>query len=551
MIRWLRSTDRTGWVIFGLAVLIYAPGLLWGLPYATSEVTIRGWDVDSIAGIGPLSELHNLLVEPRAGWYYAYPLFHYLVLGLAYAPYMAYLWLTGGLVSPSAIYPYGFADPVQALAVLAFIGRSVSVLMGAGAVLGVYLAARTIWNRTTGILAAIAMMLCGPLVYYAHAGNLDVPVLFWLSMCVYAGARIIKLGLSVRRAIGFGILAAVAVATKDQAYGALVPAVGFLIVMHLADSRKRAGAPVSPWRPPIAMVLAGIVSFAVANGIVFRPSRFINHVKFLLNFEQTFVNVVNFEGVVRAKTLGGYLLVIQDVTVALYQSLGPVLLLAAVAGLFATWRTNRFVWFVTAMLLGYLVLVIAPIRHMHYRWAMMPALFLVLPAARLLALGLEASGARRMIAMAATIAGIGWLGAWALDMRYQVWKDARNPASEWLAQNARPGDKVGFFGSVGQLPRIPRDVVPVAIESDSASRQLVTSGVRLVLVIPDYSSQGGDGIERSRYLPESTYNELLNGSLGFARVAQFRTGPLPVLGRSLLGEIPWVNPPVQIFQRSR
>jgi hypothetical protein len=549
--RWLRSTDRTAWVIFGLAVLLYAPGLLWGLPYATSEVTIRGWDVDSIAGIGPLSELHNLIVEPRAGWYYAYPLFHYLVLGLAYAPYMAYLWLTGGLVSPSAVYPYGFADPVRALAMLAFIGRSVSVLMGAGVVVGAYLAARTIWNRTTGILAAVAMMLCGPLVYYAHAGNLDVPVLFWLSMCVYAGARIIKLGLTVRRAIGFGILAAVAVATKDQAYGALVPAVGFLIVMHLADSRTRASAAVSAWRPPIAMVLAGIVSFAVANGIVFRPSRFINHVKFLLDFEQTFVNVVNFEGVVRAKTLGGYMLVIQDVMVALYQSLGPVMLLAAVAGLVATWQRNRFVWFVAAMLVGYLVLVIAPIRHMHYRWAMMPALFLVFPAARILALGLEAGGARRMIAMAATVAGIGWLGAWALDMRYQVWKDARNAASEWLAQNARPGDKVGFFGSVGQLPRIPRDVMPVSIESDSASRLLRDSGVRLVLVIPDYSSQGGDGIERSRYLPESTYDELLNGSLGFQRVAQFKTTPLPVLGRSLLGEIPWVNPPVQIFERTR
>lgn len=551
MIRWLRTTDRTAWLLFGLAVVLYAPGLLWGLPYATSEVTIRGWDVDSIAGIGPLSELHNLLVEPRTGWYFAYPLFHYLVLGLAYAPYMAYLWLTGGLVSPSAMYPYGFADPVAALATLAFIGRGVSVLMGAGVVTGAYLAARTIWDRRTGVLAGIIMLLCGPLVYYAHAGNLDVPVLFWLSMCVYAGARILKYGLTVRRAIGFGTLAAIAVATKDQAYGPLVPAVLVLIVLHFMAARKHPAAPEPAWKAPAALILAGIVAYAVANGIVFRPQRFINHVKFLLNFEQTFVNVVNFEGVVRAKSLAGYLLVIRDVTVAIYQSLGPFILPAAVAGLLATWRRNQFTWFITAMLLGYLLLVIAPIRHMHYRWAMMPALFLVFPAARLLALGLEAGGARRMISMAAAVAGIGWLGAWALDMRYQVWKDARNPASEWLAQNARPGDRVGFFGSVGQLPRIPRDVLPVSIESDSASRRLVDSGVRLVLVIPDYSSQGGDGIERSRYLPESTYNELLNGSLGFNRVARFSTKPLPILGRSLLGEIPWVNPPVQIFERIR
>jgi hypothetical protein len=351
--------------------------------------------------------------------------------------------------------------------------------------------------------------------------------------------------------VGFGILAAIAVATKDQAYGPLVPSILLLIGLHITAFRASPRLGESIWKAPIALILAGLVAYAVANGIVFRPGRFINHVKFLLNFEQTFVNVVNFEGVVRERSIEGYLLVVQDVTVATYQSLGPFILLAGVAGIFAIWRRERFIWFVTAMLLGYLVLVIAPIRHMHYRWAMMPALFLVFPAARLIVMGLEAGGARRMVTMAAAVVGIGWLGAWALDMRYQVWKDARNPASEWLADNARPGDRVGFFGSVGQLPRIPRDVMPVSIESDSASRRLVDSGVRLVLVIPDYSSQGGAGIERSRYLPESTYNQLLDGSLGFTRVAHFRTQPLPLLGRSLLGEIPWVNPPVQIFERTR
>lgn len=549
MFRWIRSTDRMAWLLAGIALVLYVPGLCWGLPHATSEITIRGWDVDSIAGIGPLSELHNLLVKAQPGWYYAYPLFHYLVLGLFYAPYMAWLFLTGGLHAPTAQYPYGFSDPVQAIAVLAFIGRAVSVLMATGTVVATYLAARTVWDRRTGIIAAVMMMLCGPLVYYAHAGNLDVPVLFWVSLCVLAGARIIQFGLTTRRAVWFGVLAAIAVATKDQAYGALVPAVIFLIVMHLADSRKAPQAG-SAWRAPIGMILSGIVAYAVANGIVFRPDRFINHVKFLLNFEQTFVNVVNFGGVVRPKTAAGYVQVLQDVTLAIYQSMGPILLLAAVAGIFACWRRNRFTWFVVAMLLGYLVLVIAPIRHMHYRWAMMPMLFLVFPAARLLAMGMEAAGVRRMVAVAATVLGLGWLGAWALDTRYQVWKDARNDASDWLAEHARPGDKVGFFGSVGQLPRIPRDVLPVSIESDSASRALRENGVRLVLVIPDYSSQGRPGLERSLYLPESTYHELQDGSLGFDRVAQFRTRPLPLVGRSL-DAIPWVNPPVQIFERTR
>jgi 4-amino-4-deoxy-L-arabinose transferase-like glycosyltransferase len=555
VIRWVRLSDRTAWLLFGLALLVYAPGLCWGLPYATSEVTIRGWDVDSIAGIGPLSELHNLLIAPRAGWYFAYPLFHYLVLGFVYAPYMTFLWLTGGLSSPSAIYPYGFADPVSALAALAFLGRLVSVLMGAGVVVATYLAGRTIWDKRTGIIAAISMMLCGPLVYYAHAGNLDVPVLFWLSLCVYAGARILKYGLTVRRAIGFGVLAAIAVATKDQAYGPLLPAVVVLIVVHLLEMRKAPASEQPAWKAPLALILAGILAYAVANGIVFRPSRFVNHVKFLLNFEQTFVNVVHLD-VVRPRSLSGYGMVTRDVARAVYESMGPVLLAAALAGIVATWRTSirgrdtagrAFSWLLLAMLAGYLLLVIAPIRHMQYRWAMVPALLLVFFSARLLALGIESTGARRFIALAATVTGIGWLGAWAIDLRYQVWNDARNGASEWLAQNARPGDRVAFFGSVGQLPRIPRDVQPIRIEDDSlASQRLVQSGARLVLVIPDYSSRGG--LERSQYLPLTTYQQLQDGSLGFTRAAQFKT--TPILGRRL-DNLPIVNPPVQIFERSR
>jgi hypothetical protein len=41
---------------------------------------------------------------------------------------------------------------------------------------------------------------------------------------------------------------------------------------------------------------------------------------------------------------------------------------------------------------------------------------------------------------------------------------------------------------------------------------------------------------------------LQDGSLGFTRAAQFKT--TPILGRRL-DNLPIVNPPVQIFERSR
>ena len=82
---------------------MYLPALWWGLPLATSGTVIHGWDVDGIAGISPLAEFHNLLVQPKSDWYVAYPLFHYLLLGLCYAPYLAWLWLTGGATAYAAV----------------------------------------------------------------------------------------------------------------------------------------------------------------------------------------------------------------------------------------------------------------------------------------------------------------------------------------------------------------------------------------------------------------------------------------------------------------
>ena len=52
--------DRVALGLAAVALAVYLPAIWWGLPVATSGDTIRGWDVDGIAGIGPLAEFHNL-----------------------------------------------------------------------------------------------------------------------------------------------------------------------------------------------------------------------------------------------------------------------------------------------------------------------------------------------------------------------------------------------------------------------------------------------------------------------------------------------------------
>lgn len=539
----VNGRDRTGLVLFLIALVLYLPAVGWGLPYATSEVGIRGWDVDSIAGMGPLSELYNLLIHPQQGWYLAYPLFHYLLLGAAYAPYLAYLSLTGGLTHPGPAYPYGFADPIRSIAMLALIARVLASFMAAGMVLAVYHTGRIVWDRATGILAALGVMLMGPVVYYSRTGNLDLPVLFWMALGLYVAARIVTSGMTVRRAIALGTLAAVAVATKDQAYGAWVPGLVLLVLLHVADRRRAPGGWDGWWKAPAALVVAGVVAYAIANGLVIRPSRFAGHLHFLLDFEHTFQNVVNFENVVRPETAHGYLLVAGDVARAVWESMGPVMLAAALAGIALTWRRQRFTWLLVAMALGYFVLVIAPIRHMQYRWAMFPALTLTLLAARALVLGWQRGGATRVLAGAVAAGAFAWLLAGAVDITYQMFFDARIAASRWLEASAHPGDRIAFYGSVGQLPRIPKGVDAVRIPTDAPAKQaLADSSASYLLVIPDYSSKHGE--DHSLYLPDSTYAALKNGSLGYVQVARFRTAPLFGFEMDYL---PILNPPVQIY----
>jgi hypothetical protein len=132
-----------------------------------------------------------------------------------------------------------------------------------------------------------------------------------------------------------------------------------------------------------------------------------------------------------------------------------------------------------------------------------------------------------------------------VDLTYQMLADARNEAGQWLAAEARPGDRMGYFGAAHQLPRMPAGVAPVRLgDGDDAARALAEQAPPLVYVAPDYFADADR--QRSSFLPDSLYRRLLDGSLGYARVAFFPS-------RSLLGrrihDLPYINPQVQLFRR--
>jgi hypothetical protein len=534
------GVDRWCLAVTLLSLVILLPASWWGLPNATSELSVRGWDVDGIAGIGVLSELHNLLVDPKPDWYTAYPLLHYLVLAVAYAPYLAVLVATGGLQSPTGTYPFGFHDPVAALRALSVIARVVSVAMACGTVAVTYLIGRTIWSASRGVVAAMLVALTVPFEFYARTGNLDIPVLFWTALAILTLVRARMLGLTTKRAIAIGVAAALAVGTKDQAYGALLPAVLVVAIGVLAKPNE------SGWKPVGVLIATGLVTLLLANGFPFRPERLVRHIRFVTDFQSTFDNVkyANVLTIVRERSLSGSVLLLGDIARAVSAAVGAPVLIAGVAGAMMQWRrapaSRLLVW----MIPGFVVLTVFPIRHMQYRYALLPALVLSLFAAAFLTDLVERSPRWRLAGIAAMSIAVGWPMVTSVDLTYQMARDARYAASEWLAAATHAGDRIAFFGQTHQLPYFLPGVVPVELEKETDPGSRLRSGeFRLVLVIPDFFADSAR--EHSIFLPDSIYRGLKDGSLGYRRADRFVTAPL--LPRPL-PYLPYVNPMVQIFE---
>jgi hypothetical protein len=532
--------DRAVLVCGLISFIVLAPASGWGIPRATSEVTVRGWEVDAISGIGVLSELSNLAGASRPDWYVAYPLFHYLVLGFAYVPYIAFATLTGRLRNPGGEFPYGFTDPVQSLAALNAIGHAVTVLMGAITIMALFVLARRIFNTRAAVLAAALALCSAPFMFYARTGNLDVPALCWTMLCFVALERCWSDGLTVPRAVACGAFAAFAVATKDQSYGVLlVPLVALLVRSWRTPGPATTAQRI---RLPLVLVGSGVIAFLLASGIVLRPDRFVRHLQYITNFRDTFTNV-RYQTeltVMRGTGVAERALLVGDMLRATGTAVGWPVVVMGLAGFVALWRSVPSIRWMVAAMAGFFLLVLVPIQHMQYRYALAPAVLLALSAAALtvrLTSRPVALGAMTIVLLAPAIAG-------AAEITHAMLTDARGPASDWLSRRVAAGDTLGYFGRPHQLPYIPAGVRVEQLQLGGAETRLNDVRPRWVVVAPDYFADRQR--ERSIFLPLAVYQGLRDGSMGWTLVARFESPGL--LGRPL-PYLPYVNPVVQVYKR--
>jgi hypothetical protein len=260
------------------AALLYGLGIFWGLPSILSPAS------DSPA---PLSPLNWIARYRDTSVSQIYPPVHQLLCLAAYGVVLLGWKIAGGIGAISKVYPYGFHNPTLVFSSLLLVTNLLSLAMG----LGILVCMRSFrLGRPAGTWYAMSLLgLSGVFAYYARVGNLDVPYMFWFVLSWLMVWRYIFSKPDRKLLVLAAIAGALAIGTKDQAYGLEF---GLCLVLLFVSPERAANAIRA--RLKTAFLFGGTLSLVYAiTAIAVNPWRWwahVNHWRVFLDsgFEQTF-----------------------------------------------------------------------------------------------------------------------------------------------------------------------------------------------------------------------------------------------------------------------
>jgi dolichyl-phosphate-mannose-protein mannosyltransferase len=528
--------DPAAWALFALALLVYLPGIQWGLPGGTARQN-QPWGADELGPVGAINELYGVFAAHHPTFNPQYPLFHYFCEVFFVAPYYALLWVTGHISHPDPNFPYGLDNPSRQLAVLTLLARLPSLLMAAGVVAIAYKTGQTLGNRLAGALAALFVLVEYPMFYYSRTSNVDMGELFWSALGLYFFASSLRRELTFREAMAFGGCAALATASKDASYAVFLPAGIVFAVRHARAVRRAGGSWYESLVVPAAALAVAIVVYLPTSGLILRPSRYFRHVHFVIHGAGTpgiFYNRY-------PPTLAGYASVASELTTELADAMGvPLLVFAAAGAIVWAWRDRTLLaWLLPA--LGVVVGVILPVRFTLLRFVLAITYVLALCAAEAAARGFRAAQRTHRIAVqVACVTVVVWGGLRGLDFTRQMLHDSRYDAAAWLRGHTYAGERVGHLAPVKNMPPLPAGVRTLSLDGDRISMLTSTSGPELFISMPLLDIE----TVHERGLPDSLFDGLLSGATPYRQAALIQSP-------SWFSRHPvtFVNPPVRIFVR--
>lgn len=441
-------------LVFLFALFVYTRALGWGLP-AGDET----WAADAVRPSAPLAVAYQNFVGHgfNSGWFwFKYPPFHAFVLCALYAPYIAWLWLTGSLTGFSSDYPFGMTDPIASLSMLALIGRATSAMMGAGSVLLVYRCLVRSFGRPAAVSAAFVTTLAYPMVFYSQTTNVEVPYLFWMLLALLGAVRIVEGDARVRRWMMLGVGAALSVSTKELAAGALVG-----LPLAIIGASIAAGRPVLSWIRGGAIAGATFtLAMILANNVLYNPLGFVQRVGFLT---QTLPREIALQyapyyfpiDLGGSRGAGVELAQLSIAATRLAASLGWTTVVLSLAGwLLAFRRRPALAMLLVAAAAGYYLVSVRAMLSLSLRY-LLPLTVIACMAAGIALAELVREGRARPLRIALAALACLHIFAYGWDVNRMMTGDGRYAAEAWLAADAPPRARVEIYQNRTYLPRFP------------------------------------------------------------------------------------------------
>ena len=456
-----------------LAAILHGAGLSWGMPGSDA------WDND---GVAPRDVFPGLISTFTPGDYYTYPPLHLAIVALLTLPVTIAAVVRAGSTSAAAVIQEIVKPPY--MTTITMTARIVTLLMSLGIVAIIAFVAAEVAprerRRSVATFAALFATLNWTFSYYSHTSNLDVPYLFWASLALLWLVRAIA-RLEPRRLRAFAAFAALAVATKDQAYAMfLLGAPAALVVWAWLDRwpRENRRLPREILREIAIATIVGVVLVLVIDGALFNPSGFRARIAFLTGPASK-----NFE--ILSRDVRGYVLAFIDSFLYFRRHYPPALAIFVVLGIgVAIARARKLGSSVFAASLAPLLVALS--FSLCFNVAALRAeerftLPQMLVAAVYAGSGLDRlwngrGGAPRWVARAACVAALLLASIECIRVVATLFAEPRYDTEAFLAANAGPSDTIETHGLNVSSPAVPAGAAGRPCRQDRAERRGISTG---------------------------------------------------------------------------